>query len=160
MPILRRLSDGDLPEVLRVQEVAYAATLNEPGEAFAAKIGVFPAGAIGCFEGADMIGYVFSVPWTLGEVMPLHHAPLLPRRGADCLYVHDMAVQPDRRGRGVAVRLLEALTEVALKEGLRHLALTAVQGSEGFWARLGFQEERRFEYAPGVPASYMVAKVP
>jgi GNAT superfamily N-acetyltransferase len=48
------------------------------------------------------------------------------------------AVAPRALGRGLARHLLAQLLDGARARGLRHSALVSVQGSQGFWAGLGY----------------------
>jgi predicted N-acetyltransferase YhbS len=79
----------------------------------------------------------------------------LPDR-PDTLSLHDLAVAPEARGHGVARTLFAAVHALARERGFASVSLVAVQGSDPFWARLGFRAVEHFEYAPGVPAVRMV----
>ena len=57
---------------------------------------------------------------------------------AGCYYIHDLALLPAARGRGVARRVVRALTAMSFSLGLPEMALVAVGGSAGFWAAQGF----------------------
>ena len=156
---LRGLSQADLPEVLRVQRSAYRPELIEPSDAFARKMALFPRGAIGCFDDDRLVAYMFCHPWTLGEVVPLGTGSLALPDMPSCLYVHDLAVEPQRRGYGLAGGLVDMAIALARSLGLPCCALTAVQGSEGFWRSRGFEERGGLEYRPGIAAVYMVRRL-
>lgn len=152
---IRELATADIPEVLRVQDDAYLPQLIESAETFLRKMKLFPAGALGCVDGERLCGYLFCHPWTDGEIVSLDSATLQLPVNADCLYIHDLAVEKACRGRGVARHLMDRGIALAKKAGLRQFGLVAVQDSEPFWARFGFATLRSFEYVPGVPASFM-----
>jgi GNAT superfamily N-acetyltransferase len=156
MTTVKPVSDADINEVLRVQRLCYCPELNEAGSAFLKKKTLFPAGCLGAWDGGQMCGYIFSHPWKSGEVVPLDTGGYAIPGDADCLYIHDLAVAPAWRGKAVAKEILTKLFEVAAAEGWKQFALVAVQDSEPFWARWGFQPVRTFEYTPGVKATYMV----
>lgn len=89
-------------------------------------------------EDPDPAGYVLAHPWADDDLPPLQaELPGLPDP-APCLFVHDLAVIPSRRGSGLAGRLVETLLARARALGLRRGSLLAVQRSETFWARYGF----------------------
>lgn len=157
--MLRQLTKEDVQQVLSVQVRAYRAELVEPESSFLDKMSLFPQGAVGHFERGSLIGYLFCFPWTLGEIVPLSSEHLRPPLRPDCLYVHDLAVDPLHRGEGVGASLVERAIGIAREAGLGNLALVAVQGSERFWKSHGFQAMDRISYHPGVGASYMVRKV-
>ncbi|MBI0583511.1 MAG: GNAT family N-acetyltransferase [Methanomassiliicoccus sp.] len=156
MSPVRPLRPSDLPEVLRVQRSAYAEEYLEPVEAFARKLDLFPPGALGAVEDGSLVAYLFCHPWTLGEAAPLHAADLALPTSPDCLYIHDLAVRADRRGRGLSADLVDAALGIARRMDLNACALVAVQLTEPFWARHGFRRDRRLEYPPGRAAAYMV----
>ena len=91
---------------------------------------------------------------------PIGAAP----EGADCLYLHDVAILPVARGHGSARELVGLLEKIARARGLPAMALTSVYGTHDFWASCGFVERD----APGMeaklasyggPARYMVREL-
>ncbi len=62
--------------------------------------------------------------------------------------------ESDRRRTGVASTLFHELLRLARALDLARLTLVAVQGSEPFWAKLGFEALERFQYAEA-PATRM-----
>jgi GNAT superfamily N-acetyltransferase len=56
--------------------------------------------------------------------------------GLDCAYIADVAVHPDRQGKGLGQALIRSLLEAA--SGHRKVILYANPGTEGFYRRLGF----------------------
>ncbi len=157
---LRPLAPSDLPEVLRVQRSAYHEVFHEPSETFAKKLSLFPPGARGCFDESGLVAYLFCHPWVAGEIVPLSAESLeLPERPT-CLYIHDLAVARDHRGRGLAARLAGEAFEIAIALRLPACALVSVQGSETFWEGLGFTISRELEYLPGTIAHYMIKEDP
>ena len=153
---IRRLEAGDLERMSQLQRAVYLPALAEPPETFANKMALFPEGALGCVEGEALLGYTLALPWRGDAVVPLHGIiDALPER-PDALYLHDMVVDPDFRGRGIARQLLSALEALAARADFARLALVAVQGAEPFWQHLGFTPVESFFYAPGCPATRMV----
>ena len=153
---LRALESSDMQEVVRVQTAAFAPSLTEPPEALLCKINGFPRGAWGCFCEEELAGYIICVPWKGEKALPLGDTKVIPPEQADHLYIHDLAVHPDHRGKGVATRLVTQAIELARKTRSSRIALTSVQGSQKFWAGWGVRSKKKFEYAPGAPAVYMV----
>lgn len=157
---LRLLTISDLPEVLRVQRGAYHEVFHEPSGTFTKKLSLFPPGALGCFDDGALGAYLFCHPWVAGEIVSLKAISLeLPERPT-CLYIHDLAVAPGYRGRGLAALLADEAFELARTLRLPACALVSVQGSETFWERLGFVVRKEMNYLPGVSARYMIKDVP
>ncbi len=132
---------ADLDAVLRLQSTCYGPDYVEPAEAFASKLretaplqtcwGAFDAGG-------ELLAYAISLP-VCADTMPGLHASDYRRPPAPTLlYLHDVAVSPAGRGRGLAQRLLAHVQQRAVVLGLPRLGLIAVQDSAPFWQRLGF----------------------
>ncbi|HWQ10435.1 MAG TPA: GNAT family N-acetyltransferase, partial [Holophaga sp.] len=92
-------------------------------------------------DAGRLVAYGISHPWTLGRI-PQLDAFLggLPQE-PDCLYVHDVVVAPEARGRSLAEAYLERIQSIARGRSLPALALVSVYGTTRLWARTGFKEE-------------------
>jgi GNAT superfamily N-acetyltransferase len=154
--VIRPLRSSDVSEILMVQRSAYSDGLIESPASFATKLGAWPQGAWGAFEDDGMSAYLFCHPWTSGEAAPLNSKEMDRSKLGTCLYIHDLAVRADRRGRGLGDRLVSEALSIAERNGFRTCALVAVQSSRAFWERHGFRAWRELEYGNGMPAHYMV----
>jgi ribosomal protein S18 acetylase RimI-like enzyme len=152
----RNLAISELSLVMRLQQQVYMPELVESAQSFERKLTLFSEGSLGCFEPTGMAAYGFGHPWTAGSVVPLGHVidhlPLDP----DCFYIHDVAVSPDCRRRGIARKFVEIFINLARARDLEMLACLAVQDSDKSWEKLGFKPRYRIEYAPGIHGTYMV----
>ena len=147
-----------IAEVLKVQHLCYKPELNETSPAFLKKQTLFPKGCLGAWEDGQLCGYVFSHPWRVGEIVPLHTDSYAIPTDADCLYIHDLAVDPNYRSKMIGQAILKSLFDIAAEDRWTIFALVAVQDSEPFWSRWGFEPQKGFEYVPGVKATYMVCR--
>lgn len=131
------LSVTDVPQLMLVQQNCYSDDLVEPASVMAHRISVFSLTCWGYFVEQQMAGYLLAYPSVLGSITPLAAAfPVYPN--TNCLYLHDMAISSDFRGQSLAPALLAHASTEAKKLGLEALALVAVQGAEGYWAKQGF----------------------
>lgn len=110
-------------------------------------------------------GYVLSHPWRLFDLPPLNTLLGSLPENADTYYIHDLALLPLARGIGASDRVISALTKHAGAMGFASMALVAVNGSAGFWARHGFVVEDRPELAEKLrayeaDARYMTRRLP
>lgn len=138
---LRPLQAADLAAVLRLQADCYGPDYVEPAAAFASKLRE-TAGVQTCWGAFDAAGvllaYAISLP-VCADTMPGLHASDYRRPAAPTLlYLHDVAVGPQGRGRGLAQALLARIELRAQQLGLARMGLIAVQDSAPFWQRLGF----------------------
>lgn len=82
------------------------------------------------------------------EAESLHLVALDDGRVVACVLFHpegpemgrlfQMAVEPDRQGRGLGTRLVRALEEAVAARGFREVTLHARDAAVGFYARLGY----------------------
>jgi ribosomal protein S18 acetylase RimI-like enzyme len=154
-PVLRRLTPEDLPQLHALEAETYLPELHESDEAFLQLMRLYPEGAFGCFDQDGLCGYAFATPFVAGTTLALR-APMtaLPER-ADTFYIHDVAVAPRCRGRGIGRQLAARLLQLARDQGFARSELVSVQGSAPFWRRFGFEPAGEFDYVPGIRATKM-----
>jgi GNAT superfamily N-acetyltransferase len=131
------LSARDVPQLMRVQQNCYSEELVESAAVMSERVSAFTDTCWGCFIDQQMAGYLLAYPSVLGSITPLA-APFPLYQNTNCLYLHDMAISSDFRGQSLAPALLAYAGIEAKKLGLQALALVAVQGAEGYWAKQGF----------------------
>ena len=135
------LSVTDVPLLMLVQQNCYSEELVESATVMAHRISAFSQTCWGYFVDQQLAGYLLAYPSVLGSITPLAAAfPLY--QNTNCLYLHDMAISSDFRGQSLAPALLANASTEAKKLGLEALALVAVQGAEGYWAKQGFVKVR------------------
>ncbi|AVP56372.1 GNAT family N-acetyltransferase [Pulveribacter suum] len=158
----RPLAEADLPGLLAVQAACYGAAFVEDAQVYARRL-ASPAQCSLVLRAADgrVAAYGAAYRSRLGCVTPLH-GDFRAVQAPDTLYLHDLAVLPAHAGQGLAGALLASLLAQARAEGLRHTALVAVQGAQGFWARQGYAgqplpgaAQRRHLRSYGAGALYM-----
>jgi ribosomal protein S18 acetylase RimI-like enzyme len=137
-PIIRRLSANDLDAVLHIQSGAYPA-LAESAAAIADRMLQAPDWCWGAETNGQLCAYLLTHPWpwptppewnTSLPALPAHH---------HSLYVHDLALAAPARGTGVATRLIHTVLQRARHARFTDVRLVAVQQSQAFWQRYGFQ---------------------
>ena len=108
----------------------------ERQEVFANRLDLF---ADGCLF-ADGAGYLIAHPGRMDTPPPLDSLldglPAAP----DCLYLHDLALLPEWRGRGLAGQAVAMMVVLAKRVELPRLALVAVGNSAAFWVSRGFAD--------------------
>lgn len=124
----------DLARVAAIADIVHR-DHPEREEVFANRLELFPAG---CLMATDGTGYCLAHPGRVGDAPALDSLlDRLPEK-PDCLYLHDLALLDQSRGRGLGRAAVDMLAEVARRHGFRRIALTAVGSSPAFWSRLGF----------------------
>ena len=134
----RRMTAFDLPQVETIAGVVHPGFFEAP-EIFAERQTLYPAGTHVLELGEKLAGYVLSHPWRFGS-LPALNSPLgeIPT-DADTYYLHDLALLPVARRVGAAGFIVDALIKHAIARQFPTMSLVAVNGSQGFWEKRGFE---------------------
>ncbi len=157
----RPATPGDAESISAIERQVHSLT-PERLEVIREKIALFAEGCRILVGENAIVGYGVAFPWTLDDVPALDTflgaLPSTPQ----CLYIHDVAMLAEARGRGAGGAYLRHVSEIARRMGLASLALVSVYGTHHLWGRYGFA----IQPAPGHPdklvpygdtARYMVA---
>lgn len=144
----RLMREHDLPAVISLQSQCYRPEFHEPEAAFASKLRAAPES---CWvqEGPEGLqAYMVCLPME-GGTLPALHAPDWHRPpNPDWLYLHDLAIHPAMRAQGLAGLMVGRANELALQQKMAFVGLIAVQGSQPFWARHGFDSGAKASWVP------------
>lgn len=128
---------ADMAQVDAIAALIHAG-LPERQAVLAEKRDLAPATCLKLVLDGKIVGYGLAHPWRLFDIPPLdwflHALPPSP----DCLYVHDVALLSEARGRQAAARYMAILAVQARTLGIAHLACVSVYGTVGLWSGLGF----------------------
>ncbi|MCP3053793.1 GNAT family N-acetyltransferase [Aurantimonas marianensis] len=129
---------GDLAGVAGLAERVHP-DLPEDAAVFRDRLRLYPRGCLVLGEAdGPVLGYAIGHPWR-GGAPPKLDAVLgaLPKH-ADCFYIHDVVVAPERRGAGHSRVVVETLLELAVVYPCT--SLVSVHGTTPFWSRFGFRD--------------------
>lgn len=136
---IRKLSQPDLPEVLRIQRECYSQDFLESADSFSAKLSAYPDFCFMAVQGEIVVGYVVALPWVFGEILDLDGVEYSIPPDPDSVCIHDMAVSPNARKAGAAKQLMDAVLDTAKQRAYERLFLVAIQGASSYWKRNGFE---------------------
>ncbi|SFA69161.1 Acetyltransferase (GNAT) family protein [Collimonas sp. OK607] len=132
------MSEHDIPAVMRIQAECYPSLMQESEAVFRARLDLTPATCwVWSTQEHDPAAYLFSYPSNKDVVTALDQ-PFKIAATPNCLYLHDLAVAPDARGRQAGNVLVAAALKHARESGMRWSALVSVQQSQKFWGALGY----------------------
>jgi GNAT superfamily N-acetyltransferase len=148
----------DLPAIVAIAEQAHP-SFPEDLEVFAEKQRLFEPFCFTLELDGAVAGYGFAHPWMRDRVPALNRLIGAPENSPDCIFVHDVALAPQARGKNASGALVARLAEVAGDHGLGVLALVSLYGADRAWRRHGFVPTdiaREAIAAYGPTALYMV----
>lgn len=128
---------SDLPAISAIAARIHP-DLPESPDVFAEKMRLCPEGCRVLVADDGIAGYGLAHPWKQHRIPPLDGFLERLPDDADCLYVHDVAVLPDRRG-GAARAYVATIEDLARSIGIATLALVSVYATRPLWERLGFR---------------------
>jgi ribosomal protein S18 acetylase RimI-like enzyme len=140
------MTQADLATVAAIERDSHNPLPPEGLSVFANRLALFPAGCL--VVGDPVVGYAIAHPWA-GPAPPLGAVLETLPDAPDHLFLHDVALRPDLRGRGLVAALVDVLCGLAAARGLPEIRLAAVHGTAPRWARLGFAA-----YGGSVSAGY------
>ena len=138
--VIRPLTAADVVHILELQQLAYDGYYLESEESFTVKITAGPETCFGAWFDGRLVGYLVAFPLATDEPVNLNSSQIesTPMTEAQVLYIHDLAVHPERRKTGLGDVLLVHLYDSATRYDIEAYSLVAVQNSVGFWADRGF----------------------
>jgi GNAT superfamily N-acetyltransferase len=155
---IKQVTHEDLDTIMELQKSAYVEELLEKKEAYEKMLAAYPDGFKILLVDGRPAGYVFYHPGFEDQIQPLDETSLKITGEEDCMYLHDMVVHPDFRGKKLTRPLFECFDQATKEKGFTKQALVAVQDSFRFWQKYGFTVAKEIEYG-GLPAYYMKREV-
>ena len=133
----RILSVNNVKSLARVADRIHP-DLSESEEVFAERVRLFPEGCLGLVEGKgnELCGYVISHPIRRFQPPALNSLLEEIAPDADQYYIHDLAILPELRRRGLAQLCIKRLLAVANRYATT--CLISVYGTQQFWNLFGF----------------------
>ena len=119
---IRRLGMRDLPAIEQIERLAYPTPWSR--SMFAGELTKPASICLGAFAAGELVGY------------------LIVSRYVDAWHVMNIAVEPERRARGIATALLERLFEITAADVRRGYTLEVRVSNEDairLYSRLGFE---------------------
>lgn len=136
---LKLLKRDHMADVLRIQDACYTEIEPESLESLQAKILASPNTCLIAKSSEGAVGYLIAVPIIYPHLPTLNAPTFELSAGADTLYIHDLAVDINGRGKYVAQALVRASLDTASRSGLSRACLVAIQNSQRFWKQFGFE---------------------
>ncbi len=142
MATWRRLLVDEIRPLLEVADQVHP-DLPESAEVFTERVKLFPEGCLALVRDDDgkLCGYAISHPVRARQPPALDSLLREIPSDADQYYIHDVAILPGFRGKGLAAEAIWQLLGVARRHNYQATCLVSVYGTAPFWARFGFVAE-------------------
>lgn len=155
--VIRIAHPEDLPGIMQLQARSYDVSLHEPVALFESILTLSPTTCFTASYDEDLAGYLltYPVPDTykeFGKQLPAVTG------GETTLYIHDLCVSPEQRGKGIGRLLYEGVIETLGTIKVKKIVAVAVQDSAAFWQRCGCEIGAPYTY-PGGAAGHIITKV-
>lgn len=131
------MTPADVPALMQLQARCYHPSMLESEDAFRMRLEAAPDLSWVAEANGKIGAYLVAYRSRIGKLGALG-APFDIARDPDSLYLHDLAVDPDCKGRGLGPSLVRRALEKASGEGLGYSSLVSVQASRNFWERQGY----------------------
>jgi len=124
-------------DIVKIQEEAYTGVEPEDVKVLKSKWYSSPQTcAVFTDHKGKVLAYLLAHPWAseippkLNEKISVTYSPTL--------FIHDLALAIDGRGKNIGKKLVQNLIDNAKAKNYVKILLVAVQNSTGFWAKFGF----------------------
>ncbi len=134
---IRLITENSWVDILKIQNEAYVEIPPEDVDILKSKWFSSPKTCSVYLEHNNIISaYLLAHPWK--SEMPPKLNEVSTVTGSVNLYLHDLALAHEAKGKGIAKKLVENLIDTAKTQGFKKILLVAVQNSSGFWDKFGF----------------------
>ena len=154
---IKQLDKSNIEDLMLLEKECFSGDLTETKETFLNAAKNYPKGALLLYCGEKIAGSLFFHPYIEGKVHELNSAGIKFSGKEDCMYLHSFSIHPDFKGKGLAHILFDYFNKVSLEDGYSVQALVAVQSSERFWMRYGFESVKQICYGNTL-STYMTKK--
>ena len=134
----RPMTVADLDAVVGIAAIGFPDHF-ESRDCFGNRLALNPSGCRVLVGEAGVRGYLVAYPWRADSAPTLNTLIEAIPADAAVMYLHDLALHPEARGRGLSRPVVERLAAEAKAAGWPALALVAVNEAAPFWEGHGFE---------------------
>jgi ribosomal protein S18 acetylase RimI-like enzyme len=138
VPQWRPVRPTDLDAINLIADEIHT-SLPERSEVFEEKCRLFPEGCFALVREEEVLGYGISHLWQIGDIPHLDTFLRKLPDSPNCIFIHDVAVLPQARGKNAAGEYIELIAAVARKYEITRLTLVSVYNTDVLWSRYGFK---------------------
>ncbi len=137
---IRTIHDDDWPEILKIQSAVYSDIEPETETVLRSKAVLSQDTCVVLTDTTgNIMGYGLAHPW--GEEPAHLHAIYSEYQHTTQLYIHDIAVSPQHRGKQFGSSLFKFMLAKAKAMNIKTVGLVSLKQALSFWQRHGFEEQ-------------------
>lgn len=133
----RQMLAGDIVSVNSLGDEIHV-NYPEDLEVFNERFRLYPAGCLACEMHLTLVGYAISHPWMKDAAPALNSFIKQIPPQSNAYYIHDVALRPSERGKGLGAQVVSMLKSHARASGYGCATLISVNHSVEFWQQCGF----------------------
>ena len=131
------ITENSWGDIVKIQEEAYTDVAPENVNILKNKWHSSPQTcAVYSDHKGKVVAYLLSHPWT-SDIPPKLNEKISVTYSST-LFIHDLALALEGRGKNIGKELVQNLIDNAQKQSFVRILLVAVQNSTGLWAKFGF----------------------
>jgi predicted N-acetyltransferase YhbS len=131
------INENSWGDIVKIQEEAYIDIAPEDVKVLKNKWYSSPQTcAVFTDHTGKVLAYLLAHPWA-SEIPPKLNEKI-PVTYSSTLFIHDLALAIEGRGKNIGKELVQNLIDNAKAKDYVKILLVAVQNSTGFWAKFGF----------------------
>ena len=154
---IKQLKSDNIDDLMLLEEKCFNGDLLEDRDSFLYATNIYPKGAVLLYVGDSIAGSLFFHPYMEGVIQDINSINSILTGNENCMYLHSFSIHPSFRGKGLTHILFDHFNQVSLNDGYFIQALVAVQNSELFWMRYGFNSVKQLYYGNSL-STYMTRK--
>ncbi|WP_370981138.1 GNAT family N-acetyltransferase [Agaribacterium sp. ZY112] len=134
---ISQINEKSWDEIVKIQEEVYTDIAPEDVNVLKSKWYSSPQTcSVFTDHKGKILAYLLAHPWASKHPPKLNEKP--PINYSSNLFIHDLALATEARGKGIAKALVKNLIDNTKTQNYVRISLVAVQNSTGFWGKFGF----------------------
>ena len=143
---IKQLDNNNIEDLMLLEKECFTESLEEDRNSFLHAADIYPKGSVLLYIKGKIAGSLFFHPYMEGVIKDINSNNFVLSGKENCMYLYSFSIHSDFKGKGLTHILFDHFNKVSLEEGYNVQALIAIQNSERFWMRYGFNPVRQVFY--------------
>ena len=138
---IRQIQESDWPAIVSIQSEVYTTVEPETEQVLRSKVRLGKQFCRVITDSSEMVvGYCLAHPWDEHPIVldTIYHEI----RDSQLLYIHDLAISPQHKGKGLGQMVVESLISAAKAHSLNSIKIIALRQALSFWEKVNFHSKK------------------